>query len=156
MKNIRIGFKLVAVGTILMIVPLAILAFMAITRSSAALSRLGDEQLLGRSREMGRVIDQVFLDESRFALSMASDADIIQAAETVDAKGVAKSGDIISQVGKKLFPFEKNPQVHWTYEAVIVAGRDGQVFASSTIAWVDMSIADAGYFQKALNGTANV
>jgi methyl-accepting chemotaxis protein len=156
MKNIRIGFKLVFVGTALIIVPLAILAFLAVTRSSEALSRLGDDQLIGRSREIARLVDRALADESRFALGMANDADIIDAAEAVDAKGTGKAGEIVSEVEKKLAPFEKNPQVHWTYEAAVVAGRDGIVFASSTAAWEGASIADAGYFQKAMNGTPNI
>ena len=156
MRNIRIGFKLVFVGTVLIIVPLAVLAFLAVTRSNAALSSLGDEQLIGRSREIARLVDRVLADESRFALSVASDADIVDAAQAVDARGVDHAGDIVSEVGKKLAPFETNPQVHWTYEAAIVAGKDGVVFASSSAGWIGASISDAGYFQKAMNGTPNV
>jgi methyl-accepting chemotaxis protein len=152
----RIGFKLVAVGTVLMVVPLALLAFLAITRSSAALSRLGGDQMIARSGEIARIIDNVFVEERRFSLSMANDFSIIEAAESVDTKGVTKSGDIIAEVGKKLSPFEKNTQIHWTYEAAIVAGRDGNVFASSMVTWVGTSIADTGYFTKAMGGAPNI
>ena len=161
MKNIRIGFKLVLMGMILMIVPLAILAFLAITRSSVALSRLGDEQLLARSREIARIIDRVFTEESRFAMGMANDFDIIETAKAVDAKGAdakgaAKTADLVAEIDKKLAPYEKNQQIHWTYEAAIVAGMDGNVFASSTVAWVGMSVADTQYFTKAAMGTPNI
>ncbi len=156
MKNIRIGFKLVAVGTILMIVPLALLAFLAITRSGAALSQLGNDQMIGRSREIARIVDRVFTEESRFALSIASDSDVIQGATLVDEKGAAKAGDIVQEIYKKLSPFEKNSQIHWTYEAAIVADKNGDVFASSTVAWVGMSIAGTQYFTKALAGTPNI
>ena len=156
MKNIRIGVKLVAVGTILIIVPLAVLAFLAVTRSSAALATLGDQELVGRSREIAKVIDRVFVEETRFALSLSNDFDIIAAAKAVDEKGVAKAGDIVPEVSRKLSPFEKNQQIHWTYEATIVADRDGNVFASSTVAWVGMSIANTPYFTKAMSGTPNI
>ena len=148
----RIGFKLVAVGTVLMVVPLALLAFLAITRSSAALSRLGGDQMIARSGEIARIIDNVFVEERRFSLSMANDFDIIEAARSVDTKGVAKSGDIVGVVGRKLSPFDKNTQIHWTYEAAIVAGRDGTVFASSMARWAGVSIADTEYFSKAMGG----
>jgi methyl-accepting chemotaxis protein len=156
MKNIRLGFKLVAVGTILILVPLALLAMLAITRSGVSLSRLGNEQLTDRSREIARIIDRVFIEESRFTLSMANDADIIQSAAVTDEKGAAKGQDIVQQVDAKLSPYEKNPLIHWTYEAAIVADTSGNVFASSTIAWVGMSIANTFYFQEAMNGKPNI
>ncbi|HVP19752.1 MAG TPA: methyl-accepting chemotaxis protein, partial [Spirochaetia bacterium] len=161
MKNIRIGFKLVLVGTILIIVPLAVLAFQAITRSSASLARLGDDQMVARSWEIARIIDRVFTEESRFALAMANDFDVIETAKAVDAKageakGAAKTTDMVAEISRKLSPYEKNPQIHWTYEAAIVVGMDGNVFASSTVAWVGMSIADTQYFTRAAQGTPNI
>ncbi len=156
MKNIRIGFKLVAVGTILIIVPLALLAFFAITRSGASLSLLSNQELTERSREIARVIDRVFLEESRFALALASDFDVIQSAADVDQKGVAKAGDIVQKVDMKLSPYEKNAEIHWTYEAAIVADNGGNVFASSTAAWVGASVANTRYFQEAMGGKANI
>ena len=156
MRNIRIGFKLVTVGALLILIPLAVLAILAITRSGASLSQLGNQQLLDRSREIASVIDRVFTEESRFALTMANDVDIINAARAVDEKGAEKAGTIVQEVDTKLAPFEKNPQIHWTYEAAIVADRNGNVFASSTVAWVGMSISATRYFSKALSGAANI
>ena len=155
LKNVRIGFKLVAVGTVLMVVPLAILAFLAVTRSGSALSQLGDDQMVGRSREIAKVIEKVFTEENRFALTMANDADVIAASKIVDEKGVSGAGTLPEEVNRKLAPFEKNPEIHWTYEAAIVAGRDGTVFASSTIAYVGASIADTAYFNTAIGGMPN-
>jgi len=156
MSNIRIGFKLVAVGTVLIIVPLVIVAFLAINRSSAALAKLGNDQMVARSREIASVIDRVLTEERRFALVMASDLDVIEAAKTVDEKGAAKADVIVSEVNKKLSPYEKNPQIHWTYEAAIVADVNGAVFASSTPAWNGASIASTDYFTKAKSGVADI
>ncbi len=156
MRNIRIGFKLVTVGTILMIVPLALLAFLAITRSSSALARLGNDQLMSRSQEITRNIDRVLIEERRFALVQANDFDVIEAAKTVDEKGLAKAGTIVAEISRKLSPFETNPLIHWTYEAAVVADKNGNVFSSSNPAWAGASIADAPYFQQALNGVTNI
>ncbi|HTP58009.1 MAG TPA: cache domain-containing protein, partial [Spirochaetia bacterium] len=156
MKNIRLGFKLVSVGALLILVPLAVLAFLAVTRSGASLSRLGKQQLLDRSREIARIIDRVFLEESRLSLNLANDPDIIQGTLDVDTKGVEKSADIVNEIYRKLSPFERNPEIHWTYEAAIVADWNGRVFAASTVAWQGMSIAGAPYFTRALSGTRNI
>jgi len=156
MSNFRIGFKLVAVGTILILVPLVIVAFLAINRSSAALAKLGGDQMVARSREIASIIDRVLTEERRFALVMASDLDVIDAARAVDGKGLAKAGAIVGEVNKKLSPFEKNPQIHWTYEAAMVADGNGAVFASSANAWIGASIADASYFTKAKSGAVDI
>jgi methyl-accepting chemotaxis protein len=144
------------VGTILILVPLALLAFLAITRSGASLSQLGDKQLTDRSREIARTIDSVFAGESRYALAMANDPDVIESVRAVDKNGAAKAADIIQEIYRKLSPFEKNPQIHWTYEAAIVADNSGNVFASSTAAWMGISIASTYYFQDAFGGKPNI
>ncbi len=156
MKHIRIGFKLVLVGTILMIVPLMLLAFLAINRSSSALEKLGNDQMISRSREIASVIDRVLTEERRFALVMANDPDVLSAAKTVNEKGVEKAGSIVSEVSHKLSPYEKNALIHWTYEAAIAAAANGEVFASSKDAWKGESIADTEYFKKAMAGETNI
>lgn len=156
MRNIRIGFKLVIVGTILMIVPLALLAFLAITRSSAALAKLGNDQLISRSQEISRNIDRVLTEERRFALVQANDFDIIQAASAVNEKGVAKAGDVVGEISRRLSPFETNPLIHWTYEAAVVADKNGDVFSSSNPGWTGTSIAGTPYFQQAFSGVTNI
>ena len=152
----HIGSKLVLVGTVLMIVPLLLLAFLAVTRSSAALEKLGNDQMIGRSREIASVIDRVLTEERRFALVMANDFDVIDAAKAVDEKGLAKAGPIAADISRKLSPYEKNPLIHWTYEAALVSDINGQVFASSKDAWSGASIADTEYFKKAKSGVTDI
>jgi uncharacterized membrane protein len=43
LKNIRIGVKLIVVGTIIMVIPLLVVAVIAITRSSAGLRSVENE-----------------------------------------------------------------------------------------------------------------
>ncbi|HVO39182.1 MAG TPA: methyl-accepting chemotaxis protein [Spirochaetia bacterium] len=156
LRNVRIGPKLVLVGTILMALPLVILAFLAVTRSGSALSRLRDDQVVSRSREIAKVIDRVFMEESRFALIMANDKDVIAAAKAVNAKGASGAGDILTEVSTRLSPFEKNAEIHWTYEAAVIAGIDGTVFSASTAAYQGASFKTYPFFNKALGGTSNI
>ena len=91
LKNIRIGVKLIVVGTLIMVVPLIIVAVMAITKSTQGLSTVENEQLAGRSADIAQMIDRVFEEEKKFALNFAIDPDIIAAARGRFRKSAASA-----------------------------------------------------------------
>ena len=86
MKNIRIGVKLIVVGTLIMVIPLLVVAVMAITKSTQGLSTVENEQLAGRSSDIAQLIDKVFEEEKKLSLSFAIDPDIVAAARAVSEK----------------------------------------------------------------------
>ena len=47
LKNIRIGIKLIVVGTLIMVIPAAVIAFLSVSKSTAGLSTVETEQLAG-------------------------------------------------------------------------------------------------------------
>jgi len=151
-KRMRICAKLVMIGTIIMVVPLALVAFLATTRTTSALVGLGHEEMLTRARSLAKVIDRVFLEEHKLALTVASGQEIVAAASAVDAKGIAASRDPIRSATEALSPFNRVGELKGTYEAVILIDRQGAVFTASNPAYVGISTADRMYFQKALAG----
>ncbi len=86
LKNIRISVKLIIVGTLIMVLPLLVVAVMAITRSTQGLSAVENEQLAGRSSDIAQLIDRVFEEEKKLSLSFSIDPDIIAAARVVSEK----------------------------------------------------------------------
>jgi methyl-accepting chemotaxis protein len=151
-KRMRICAKLVMIGTIIMVVPLALVAFLATTRTTSALVGLGHEQMLTRTRSLAKVIDRVFQEEEKFALTLASDHEIQAVAGSVDAKGAAASASLIAGTERLLAPFNEQKSLKSLYEAVILIDRSGIIFAASNPAYVGISTADRMYFQKALAG----
>jgi methyl-accepting chemotaxis protein len=156
MKNIKIGVKLVAVGTLIMIVPLVIVAFFAVNKSTAGLSSVENEQLLARSSALAQMIDKVYGEELKVVTTVASDPDLIAALQSADAKSAAKSRDAIRVLSGKLAPFADVARLSESYESVNVASPAGTVLASSNKAAVGLSVSDREYVKNALAGQANI
>ncbi len=86
LKNIKIGVKLIVVGTLIMVIPLLVVAVMAITKSTQGLSAVENEQLAGRSADIAQLIDKVFEEEKKLSLNFAIDPDIVAAANAASEK----------------------------------------------------------------------
>ena len=151
-KNLKIGAKLILAGSLILIVPLSIVAYMATSRATEALASLGQQQMLSRARELAKVIDRVFLEENKLALSLASDREIVAAASGVADEGADGARAVVEAASAKLGEFHDIKELHGTYEAAFIADRTGSVFAASDPAYIGVSISDRRYFQKALDG----
>ncbi|HEY9593940.1 MAG TPA: hypothetical protein VHE79_05655, partial [Spirochaetia bacterium] len=77
MKNIKIGVKLVTFGALLLIVPLAIVAYLAVTRASAALTEMENTLLVDRAKDLAQIVDNVYAGEQKVVLGIASDPDVV-------------------------------------------------------------------------------
>ena len=172
LKNIKIGVKLVLVGTIIIIVPLLIVAVLAISRSTKGLTAVENEQLAGRSSDIAQMIDRVFAEEEKAALSYSIDPDVIAAAKAVAEpaapveKPAAKPGkaappagpttaDLVSRVDDKLKRISSTKGLGDSYQVIMVVGPDGVAFAASDPAYLGVSFADRGYVKAALAGNVN-
>ncbi|MGA2544968.1 MAG: methyl-accepting chemotaxis protein [Rectinemataceae bacterium] len=91
LKNIKIGVKLIVVGTLIMVIPLLVVALVAISKSTQGLAAVENEQLAGRSSNIAQIIDRVFGEEKKLSLSFAIDPDIVAAAIAVSEKPVAST-----------------------------------------------------------------
>ena len=89
LKNIRIGVKLIVVGTLIMVIPLLVVAFMAISKSTQGLSNVENEQLKERSSDIAQMIDRVFQEEQKMAMVLSIDPDIVAAARALAEKPAA-------------------------------------------------------------------
>ena len=86
MKNLKLGVKLIVVGTLIMVLPLLIVALVAINKSTKGLTAMENEQLAGRSMDIAQMIDRVFDEEKKIALNFSIDPDIVAAANAVAEK----------------------------------------------------------------------
>src|SRR5208283_1319808 len=85
-KKMKIGTKLIAVGGLLGVTPIVIIAVIAIARSTQGLSAVENEHLAGRSSDIAQLINKVFEEENKLALTFASDPSIVAAAKAVSEK----------------------------------------------------------------------
>ena len=100
LKNLRFSTKLVVVGTILMIIPLAAVTYIATQRSALAITAIETEQLGRAAHLIATSINDVFLEEQKFAVALASEEDIVKAAlaygepESQHAAGRGSTGTV--------------------------------------------------------------
>jgi len=88
LKNIKIGAKLIVVGTLIMVIPLLVVAVMAVTKSTQGLSTMETEQLARGARLVAGTVDGVFQEEKKLAVAGALDQNIVAATIAADEKSV--------------------------------------------------------------------
>ena len=155
-KNMRIGAKLITVGTIIMIVPLLVVAFIGVTRSTTGLTAIEKEQLGARAKDIAQTIDRVFAEESRIALSLAVDPDIVAAAAAETDKGAAKSQKELATAYRRLSIFHTNQDLGGVFERVILVGAGGSVIVSSDNSDVGLNLREREYVKDGLEGKASL
>ena len=106
LKNIKIGVKLIVVGTLIMVIPLVVVAVIAVTKATQGLGNVESEQLEGRSAEIAQMIDRVFEEEKKLSLSFAIDPDIVAAARAISLGSEAPAQ---AQTGAENSPARKRP-----------------------------------------------
>ena len=90
LKNMKIGGKLILVGTLIIAIPLVAVAVVVVTRASRALQQLNDQQLVSRAQEIARTIEGMYSEELKVALTIARDPVVVAAAETSNAPDTTK------------------------------------------------------------------
>src|SRR5271157_4500632 len=107
LKNIRIGVRLIIIGTLIMVIPLLVVAAMAISKSTQGLSAVENEQLAARSIDIAQMIDRVFGEEKKIVLNFSIDQDVMNAARAVAEKKTVAAGkaELVSRVNETLRRF---------------------------------------------------
>ncbi|HUI71017.1 MAG TPA: cache domain-containing protein, partial [Spirochaetia bacterium] len=171
LRNMKFGAKLVFIGSLLIVVPLVVVSMVALMRATGGLTALENEQLASRAAVIAEMIDRVFAEEQKLALSLSADPDIVAAARAVSAplaeqtpavKGgkAAAAGpttaDLVARADQKLKAVAATKGLGEAYEGLLVAASDGHIFTSSNAGGVGVNISDRDYFKTAMAGKANV
>jgi C4-dicarboxylate-specific signal transduction histidine kinase len=151
MKNLNLGAKLILVGTIVMVIPLFLVAFAAISWSARGLRAVENEQLAERSKDIAQMIDKVFEQEKKIVLNLSIDSDIVAAA-TARAENPTAA---VSGVDEKLRQFVHTKGLGDGYQALLVIGLEGVSIAASDMNYVGVNVADSRYFKEAMAGRVN-
>jgi len=162
LKNMRFGAKLIIVGTLLMVIPLAVVTYLAVQRSTVALTDIETEQLGRAARLIATSINDVFLEQQKFAQGQALEADIVNAALSAGkpagepaVKGAVSREEIVARATDRLNEVKAAKGLGEQYETIMCVGLDGVAFAATDPAYVGVTFADRRYIKEALGGTPN-
>jgi len=141
------------VGTLLMVIPLAVVTYLAVQRSTVALTDLESEQLGRSARLIATAVNDVFLEQQKFAQGQALEEDIVNAAQA--AAGVQGREQLLARATDRLNEVKAAKGLGEQYETIMCVGLDGVAFAATDPEYVGVSFADRHYIKEALGGTPN-
>jgi len=154
LKNVHLRSKLMLIGAISLIVPVLLIGYFSLRFAESGLSKIENEQLLGRAVAIAHEVDQVMKGESRFVSSLAAQSDLRDAVDAEINHGASGTGPTY-RASRYLGALLSDTAVHYPYEGIVVARRDGEVVAASESKYENVSMADREYFKSALAGQSN-
>jgi len=155
-KNMKLGTKLIVVGTIIMVIPVVVIGVIAVSKSTKALKSLEYEQMGARSKELAVSIDNVLKVEMKLVTDLSVGNSTIRTATAVAEKGAENVSEQVANLNKKLIRFNKTRGLGEDYQVVLVTGLDGKIYAASKENYIGVSLADRGYFRDAISGRVNI
>jgi hypothetical protein len=137
-------------------------AYIAVSRATSGLKLQNKQQLVSRSQEIARMIDRVYNEEKKIAISLATNPIIVQAVKDhLDSSSVGAASkntpnnaiqmaqDIISSVGDK-------KEISCAYEALNLVGGEGISFITTHPKVSRIDLPGRGYFKIARCGQTTV
>lgn len=157
MRKMKLGTKLIMIGTLIVVLPLAIVGFVAVSKSVKEITSIEYEQMMARSKGLAQMIDKVFEGEMKLVTDLTVSNETVAAASAVAEKGLDNSKDEIDALNRKFITFSKTKGLGENSQVVIAVGLDGKIFAASKPdAYTGVSIADRQYFKDAAAGHKNI
>jgi methyl-accepting chemotaxis protein len=156
-KKLNIGTKLLAIGMTLIIVPLLVVAVLAVSNATKGLKAIENEQLAGTTLALAEGVNNVLEAEMKLARELSGNDAAVTACLAVASNGAKNSVNEINTVSEVLTEFMEKKGLGETYDAVIVSDTDGVIFADGNKGqYSGLSIADRDYFRSSITGSANV
>jgi methyl-accepting chemotaxis protein len=154
MQGMNLGRKLVLVGSLILIIPLVAVTYLAVSRSRSTFEVLGRDQMIIRAQDTAAVVERVCLEEIKFLTAISLDPDIIEAAQKLDAEGPDKAAEALKRFERRIRPFGHTKSISTMYDGLLFVDKDGIVRASSNET-NGKDLASLPFVAEALQGKAN-
>jgi methyl-accepting chemotaxis protein len=165
----KIGGKLILVGTLIIAIPLIVVAIIVENRAGVALQQLNDQQLVSRAQEISRTIDGMYAEELKLALSLAENPVVVAAVVASENRdSTAAVGKAVGHSAKAQATPEARPatealslldsakQLDAAYESISLADSSGDLLSAAGSNASDRNVGATGYFKEAMAGRTNM
>lgn len=126
MKITSIKFRLVAGGITLVLLPLLVIGFLSISKSSTALSDLSKNQAENIAADLAQFADRILIEEMKLAEVIAADRRIVSVLSAVQQVGVNGATEKINALHQNLVTiFSK---MGTNYQGIFVTDTAGNIF----------------------------
>ena len=155
-KNLNLGTKLILVGSIVLIIPIAVVGWLSISKSSQGLAEIEDEQLTGVTKTLAQAVQLALTGEMKVVRDLAVGSTTIRAFTAVANSGLQTAASDLTDLNKKLETFSKTEGLKDNSQVVVAIDRQGTAIAASDSKFIGVSLADRGYFKDAMACKANI
>jgi methyl-accepting chemotaxis protein len=155
MKHRSLKFKLLAGGTLCVLLPLLAFAIFSDIQLSRDLKATSEQNIINIAKSLSALTQMALQEEIKLAKDLAIGNTTVEVAAKVAEAGVANSVPDIQRLENKLVNTMK--QIGENYESIIVCDTEGVVFADSVGGSnKGISIKDRAYFQDAKANKINI
>ncbi len=155
MKNRSLNFKLLAGGTLCVLLPLLAFASFSDIRLSKDLKAMNEQNVINIAKSLSDLTQVVLQEEIKLAKDLAVGNTTIEVAAKVTETGIANSSADIQRLEHKLVNAMK--QIGENYETIIVCDPEGMIYVDSVGGTTKgVSVKDRQYFQDAKANKINV
>jgi methyl-accepting chemotaxis protein len=152
----RIGTKLVVIGSVILIVPLLLVGVFAVMRASDGLTKTASSQMEHRADEIAAGIENVLQSELKTVLTVAAleDAEVAVTRGEDERAGSAESA--AHRLNGFLSKLKEDERIGADAQVLFVADASGIIRSASDESYLGVNIADRGYFEDAMAGVSNI
>lgn len=150
MKVTSIKFRLVSGGITLVLLPLLVIGFLSISKSSKALLEISKKQAQTIASDLAGAADQILTEEVKLAEVIAADQQVHDVMAAVKQAGVAGATEQIAGLYQSLG--QKFTKLGEAYQGVFVSDAEGNLFTGVLEGgkeYKGSNVADRDYFQTA-------
>lgn len=155
MNNVRIGLKLILIGSLILIIPLTIVGLFSVRTASEGLESTMREQMSHRADELALGMGQVLESELKTVLAI-SEMDAMSRL-LLDRSGPgAQAQTEADGLNGYLERLDATDQIGAESQVMFLANQAGTIVAASDPGYLGVNVSDRGYFQVALGGSPNI
>jgi methyl-accepting chemotaxis protein len=149
--NIRsIGFRLIAGGCLAVALPLVVVGYLAVSKSSTALAQVSSENAASQAQKLAAVIESTLDAQSKTAAAHAVDTNVRLIGQKVKSAGIEAAAADIAELRQQMKA--KFKQLDSSYLGIFVTDDKGYMYTGELAGgeeYKGVNLADMDYFQKA-------
>ena len=146
--------KLIIGGVIASLLPIAIVGYFSVSKSTKALVRCAEYRAIQISKDLANLAEEIVTQETAYSLSIARAPVVTNAVRKIfnpDLGGGKPELSALNGFLQEVFNDKKG-----VYEDLLVTNHNGDVIAKGNNASVIKEVRDRDYFRKAKQGQANL
>jgi methyl-accepting chemotaxis protein len=156
MRTMTLGAKLVSVGVALVLIPLLVVSFFFVRKTTEVFQTDARRQLTLVAANISNTIQLVLSEELKIVKELSARSTIVELSASVAKKGIADSQEEIARLDRELVTLVK--QIGKDYDSIFIANPEGLIHSSGSgvMKKIGLSIAERDYFKGAKEGKLTI